>query len=692
MSSPLDNWPAFPIGKIYFGKDGKKQFSPGLPRSWEKTTKKSKDVEGSAGIVPGKGRVVADLDKGGRFEEAKACLYKLPATTTAETQSGGLHAFFLCPDATGNAENLADGAGELRKGRAFVIRPGSKMESGEEWKLINSVEPATVSWKKITTAFAPLFKKQAAPAKTKPVEKNEIEKIDRSAEEFGLLCRFIKEGRTKEKCFAKMQVMERWNERPDSYKELTYNKALAAVEKETESTTERKDIPTSEFVDFNEFNKVFENTHGHLKAFDLVNHEVGLIGHEFYALKKFLCYEIESIRQKTKAFKVGKEAFDNRLHAGYMAAAGDGKGQIKNVLRMAPSHAECNASRINLEQLIGKVIKRKGMEVEKKGYFGETKLIGDEAQGLLCEEDKGQAAVMREFRIVMDVYLRNWIEKKLVDTNFLRYPPETRMAFFVHDIMLPATFFDTGTFRRLFFFTVKAQQIEESAAYANLLEESREEELRDYVKSPHEWNEQLTMSKEALEETIEWIQVFNRFTLKHPNQRVRALGMRLFFTGKLYFFRLIAVLANYKKEKVISAETATTACFDCIQFLLETLKVYANNSRLTLSRDIWKTEDNKTAMFFEWLYYNDATNKADTKISIFLAQDQIQDIYGVNERQARAIFNGLKRDGYIDGKQKGKHGSIAWLNFSPGLEKPIKFSSKNIPALKDFLIHKGEGG
>lgn len=170
--NPLSEWPAFPIGKISLVKnkkgETKKKFAGGLPPAWEKTKLKVKDIPAgtNGGIVPGKGRIVTDLDKTPRFEEVKACLYRLKPTATQRTQGGGLQAFFNCPDApSGNAVFLNDKAGELRKGNSFVVMPGSKTEQGTEWKLINSLPVATVTWQQMLDAFEPLLKEESKDAK-----------------------------------------------------------------------------------------------------------------------------------------------------------------------------------------------------------------------------------------------------------------------------------------------------------------------------------------------------------------------------------------------------------------------------------------------------------------------------------------------------------------------------------------------
>jgi len=57
-----------------------------------------------------------------------------------------------------------------------------------------------------------------------------LDKIDRSAFEFGKVCSFIKKGMTKQEVFNSMNVYSKWVEKGDSYKEMTYEKALKQIE------------------------------------------------------------------------------------------------------------------------------------------------------------------------------------------------------------------------------------------------------------------------------------------------------------------------------------------------------------------------------------------------------------------------------------------------------------------------------
>lgn len=55
----------------------------------------------------------------------------------------------------------------------------------------------------------------------------ELEEIDRSKIEYQEVCRLISKGKDKKEVFSHMQSFEKWKSKPESYKELTYNKALS---------------------------------------------------------------------------------------------------------------------------------------------------------------------------------------------------------------------------------------------------------------------------------------------------------------------------------------------------------------------------------------------------------------------------------------------------------------------------------
>jgi hypothetical protein len=118
---------------------------------------------------------------------------------------------------------------------------------------------------------------------------------------------------------------------------------------------------------------------------------------------------------------------------------------------------------------------------------------------------------------------------------------------------------------------------------------------------------------------------------------------------------------------------------------LSTIQVYANKSVLTLSRDIWKTSDQKEAMFLEWLNYQGATSRDSSSVSIAQAQEMIGDIFGINNRQSISIYSKLRKLGYIM-DYKGQHSSLVWLGFNPNLEEFVDFGDRVDVNLVDVLL------
>ena len=317
----------------------------------------------------------------------------------------------------------------------------------------------------------------------------------------------------------------------------------------TEGAERVHDTPLKALADFNKLYKIFDNTHKHLAAFELVDHELALKGDAYYPIKKVMCYMVESLRQNTIKFWVGSEMGDNRIHVAEMVSGGRGKttqrklmsqynvGDYKSVPTFQPT-------RTHVEQLIGRTIPGKGKTppTEKRGFFGYKGLVVDECQTFICEEEKSLAALMLDFRNAMEVYGKNTVEKKLVAENLMRYEPETRFLFLMHPIKLPALFFDHGTARRLFMFKIDVQPIPESAAFASILNPMPTSVLRDYINNPNP-SQNVNFNEDAKKELVEWIQVWTHYVLTHPNQRVRAIGQRHFTSVKMQFIRMVAILS-----------------------------------------------------------------------------------------------------------------------------------------------------
>lgn len=698
-------------------EDLKQGKSPGIKEEWQKgLTLQELDKEMSDnpnaskkryGVIGGHGNlVVIDVDKKGQyFEEIKKILEeKFPPTLTVKTANEGRHYYYHIE----NMPNLLfkESSGEIRAKNMMVLGPNSEL-CDKKYEIIKDQDIKTIGTFFVREQLLKYIKQQETQEKDTPLptqwdEKKVLEnKADiklqallngewekayssRSEAEMALVIKLNYYGLTKEQVFNIMEKhskLGKWGTRPDSYKQTTYNKALDFVKEET------NDVPSLSLVDFSEYKEVFKNTHSHLASFSLIENQVPLTGQEYYSVKKAMVYFIESLRQPTLTIRVGNEAFDNRIHLLFMGGAGSGKGILKSAIRKHTQAVECSGARTNLEQLIGKKIKQKNQEIEKKGYFGFKALVVDEAQNLLTESEKHEGNIMRELRLAMDTFGYNKSEKKLVDTDLLSYYPETRFAFMIHNTIFPPVFFDSGTFRRFFSFPLKPSKTKENDLVSNLYAEDKSKEMEEYINTSNYVTDYASFQKEAIDEIVEWFLVWTKFVFLNPNERVRAVSKGMMFAGKNYFFKLASILGLYKREMIITKETAKQACFDTIQFLLDTLELYANNSNPTLSRDVWNSDNFTECMFFEWLHYNKAISKERSQVTISMAQDKIQDFFGVMDRQAKRIYHRFKKKGFIQ-DYKGAHESKVWLAFSVDLGCPIDFEEATFPDLKGFLLSK----
>lgn len=457
-----------------------------------------------------------------------------------------------------------------------------------------------------------------------------------------------------------------------------------------------EETPLKTLVDFSEILKLFDNTHDHLGCFDMIDKELALIGGAYYPIKKALCYYVESLRQKTFRFAVGRVMSDNRIHFFVKLGAGRGKGQIKNVIKKYKLSKYERAvilpgERINIEQLIGRITKgAKGVMMEERGYLNYKAVVVDECDDLFSEIEATYAQTMLELRNGMDIFGKNTVHKKLTADELIEYDPEFRLVALLHNANFTAKFFDTGTGRRLFGFEGGTDLIPASAAWSGLLEAETTSELRDYINTRNDFIDSLVFSPEAVMELKEWLEMWTGFVLANPNQRVRSIGQRTFTSVKELFMRLCAILSVSRNEKTVSKDTTTRACADAVQFLLCTYQLYANRGRINLSRDMWQTGVEEEAMVFEWLHYNRATSQEASRLTIANAQTHIGEVFGVQDRQARGILNKLVERGLLGKKQVGKTGSVVWLAFTPQTEGGVEMSVFEQVDLKSFITNKME--
>jgi len=178
------------------------------------------------GVLAGKGKIVIDIDvKGKDFKEAIEAMESLPETFTVQTWSGGRHYYYNCKDIT-QGIRLGNSTGEIRAKGMFVVGPWSTIKD-KQYFPIKFVPIATVSKKEIEEKIGKWMSAQTSlRTTTKTTDKT------RSGKEFGIVCKLLRKGKTKEEIFKEMRLYAKWSSSHPQYREYTYNNALIRVENE----------------------------------------------------------------------------------------------------------------------------------------------------------------------------------------------------------------------------------------------------------------------------------------------------------------------------------------------------------------------------------------------------------------------------------------------------------------------------
>jgi len=216
-------------------KEGKKPFE----KDWQNTANYGwddpellKHIEngGNYGVVGGYNNlVIIDIDrKSPDFKEMVKAAQSLPKTFEVSTPNLGHHLYYLSEDIK-EGIRLRNEAGEVRAKGMMVVGPGSKI--GErEYKVVADRPFVTITKKQIEETFQPWMPFNTPHTSTiqKSTDKT------RSGKEFGIVCRLIRKGKSKEEIFKEMMLYAKWSDAHPQYREYTYNSALKRVELEEE--------------------------------------------------------------------------------------------------------------------------------------------------------------------------------------------------------------------------------------------------------------------------------------------------------------------------------------------------------------------------------------------------------------------------------------------------------------------------
>lgn len=204
-------------------------------------------------LVCGKGNIICiDCDNN---QLSKDCEELLPKTYSEITCSGGYHYFYILNEEATNCDITSNGVhfGEIRVNRQYVViapsRAINKQGSLSDYKINSEVETLPVitkeQVKKILMKYKPVGEPQKSTGKIssellnkinsdeelKNLYETEFQKGERSEAEQQLVDKLVARDFTKEEIYSIMgsSKIGKWNKRPISYRELTYNKAVQFV-------------------------------------------------------------------------------------------------------------------------------------------------------------------------------------------------------------------------------------------------------------------------------------------------------------------------------------------------------------------------------------------------------------------------------------------------------------------------------
>jgi len=189
---------------------------------------------GNYGVLGGNGKIIIDIDrKSPDFEEVIKAAQQLPKTFEVSTANAGHHLYYNCKEEI--AIRLTNEAGEIRGAGMMVVGAGSKLGE-KQYKVVADIPLATITKKQVEETFQAWMGTIYTIEETKttrPTDKS------RSGKEWGILCKKIEAGKTKEKIFSEMLMYAKWSEAGAKYREHQYKKAKEHIEKRKQQKIEK---------------------------------------------------------------------------------------------------------------------------------------------------------------------------------------------------------------------------------------------------------------------------------------------------------------------------------------------------------------------------------------------------------------------------------------------------------------------
>lgn len=511
------------------------------------------------------------------------------------------------------------------------------------------------------------------------VEKNYAEfNDDRSRAEASIVEKLVYYDFSKEEIFSFMEkYAEKWNEKQNSYRELTFNKAK-------QKAMECKEKKETEKIYFNYKTE-------HLPYFDKLRQLSALEGSEYTPILKGLYYSFIGLMFREKKIKVGKLKTDTRFSLTIPLPSGQGKKNIKTcaykVLQILEYNVDLPLS-FHSQQLIGKVINRgtfkKPHWIKNEGFLSRDFLLFDEAFKLLTSKDEEIQESRRAVRIAKDMIGENLVEKKQVDNTFddlekLSYYPKVTIIQFLQPKHLPADIVEEGDLRRdLVLYVRSISDRDKTLDYSNrlTLEVNESEILTEFTGYLRE----ITIKMAGLEfkftdQAIEKVNELHRSLIEQGfihSEKGANFSKIIDWTLQDFLVKMSCCVGGMYLKANIDSAMVELAFMDLLEFFNLQLDFVKDKIYGQLDYgEGWNGAKETDQKCLEWLWNKGATAEDKSLITINEFKREISNVKNISYDQdingGQAVKHYLRfvKNGWIEGKQLGQHDSRVWLKFKP---------------------------
>lgn len=425
----------------------------------------------------------------------------------------------------------------------------------------------------------------------------------------------------------------------------------------------------------------------HLPAFEQLNATIGLFGNEYMVAKKIQYYSAIGSLYRTQNFKHKRIEIDSRVHALIVFPSGKGKSNIRGFRKRLATQlglTYASPSSLHPEQLVGKIIEEKKRVpteeltktgktkfkeiieyVPNRGYLNSDMLDLDEAKELLTNKDLQISESRKHMRTALDRYGINTVSKKLVNhkpENTLEYvPPVIVNEYTQQQYMYPQEIIFSGDLRRFVICYVShgtpAKAIyDERLKDVSILESESATKFASFLKKlpPNFYkvieidvDDALSEYSTALCEIAHWV---GRKAVGFARNLEQTIFERL-----LQFALLLCIARNDSSVSVGHVKLAYTDLFEMVvsgyRFVEERIEGEFLEGAL----------NSQLSALLLWLEEQGAKSYETSLVEISQFDAELMRLLKVNDRQARRHRQKLGRNGWVDFKQDGQHGSRIWL-------------------------------